>query len=95
MAPEVLARGALMLVDAVRNLHALGVPLPAALDAASGVPARLVGRADLGTRRPGAVADVVVLDEALTVRETFVAGHPAYVPDLLFIAATGAATARI
>ena len=72
----VLAGGELMLVDAVRNLHALGVPLPAALDAASGVPARLVGRADLGTRRPGAVADVVVVDEALTVRETFVPGHP-------------------
>ena len=83
-----------MLVDAVRNLHALGVPLPAALDAASGVPARLVGRADLGTRRPGAVADVVVRDDALTVRASSQATRRTS-PDLLFIAATGAATARI
>lgn len=85
-----------MLVDAVRNLHALGVPLHAALDAASGVPARLVGRADLGTLRPGAVADVVVLDDALTVRGTFVAGPPGVRRlTCCSVAATGAATARI
>ena len=31
------------MLDAVRNLHALGVPLPAALHAASAVPARVLG----------------------------------------------------
>jgi N-acetylglucosamine-6-phosphate deacetylase len=74
----VLAGGAVTLVEAVRNLHALGVPLPAAVDAASRVPADLIGRRDLGRLRHGAPADLVVLDDALTVRATFVAGHPRY-----------------
>ena len=71
----VLAGSALTLIDAVRNLHGLGIALPAAVTAASRVPARLVRRDDLGTLRPGATADVVVLDDALTVRETFVGGR--------------------
>jgi N-acetylglucosamine-6-phosphate deacetylase len=71
----VLAGSALTMIDAVRNLHALGIALPAAVAAASRVPARLVRRADLGTLRPGATADVVVLDDGLTVRETFVGGR--------------------
>ncbi|HSJ43817.1 MAG TPA: N-acetylglucosamine-6-phosphate deacetylase [Euzebyales bacterium] len=73
-----LAGGAATLVEAVRNLHALGVPLPAAVDAASRVPANLIGRRDLGRLRPGAAADLLVLDDALTVRATFVAGHTRY-----------------
>ena len=36
------------MIEAVRNLHALGAELEAALAAASTVPARIVGRADLG-----------------------------------------------
>lgn len=71
----VLAGSALTMIDAVRNLHALEIALPAAVAAASRVPARLARRDDLGTLRPGATGDVVVLDDALTVRETFVGGR--------------------
>src|SRR5438876_900361 len=42
--PEgVLAGSALTMIEAVRNLHSLGVPLPEALAAASAVPARVLG----------------------------------------------------
>ena len=74
-----LAGSALTMIDAVRNLHALGVPLADAVGAATRVPARLAGRDDLGVVRPGAPADLVVLDDRLDVRTTLVAGatHPA------------------
>jgi N-acetylglucosamine-6-phosphate deacetylase len=62
--------------EAVRRLVGLGVALPDAVDAASGAPARLLGRHDLGTLRPGARADVVVLDDDLAVRRVLVAGQP-------------------
>jgi N-acetylglucosamine-6-phosphate deacetylase len=58
---------------AVRNVHALGVPLTEAVAAATRVPARLLGRDDIGVLRPGAAADVVILDDRLDVRQTFVA----------------------
>ena len=44
----VLAGSALTMIEAVRNLHALGVPLADALGAATAVPARVIGRADVG-----------------------------------------------
>lgn len=73
-----LAGSALTMIDAVRNVHALGLPLAQAVDAASRVPAGLLGRDDLGVLRPGAAADVVVIDDRLDVRATLVAGdtHP-------------------
>ena len=49
----VLAGSVLTMIDAVRNLHALGVPLEAALDAATAVPARVIG-ADAGRIEIGA-----------------------------------------
>jgi N-acetylglucosamine-6-phosphate deacetylase len=58
----------------VRNLHALGVALEEALAAASTVPARIVGRNDLGRLAVGAPADVVVLDDRLEVQRALVAG---------------------
>ncbi len=60
-----LAGSALTMLDAVRNLHALGVPLVEAIGAATAVPARLLGRPDLGVLEPGARAGVVVLDDRL------------------------------
>jgi len=67
--------GSVATMDAgVRNLVALGAGLADALDAASRVPARLVGRSDLGALRPGAPADIVVLDDSMTVRRTLVDG---------------------
>ena len=72
-----LAGSALTMIEAVRNLHALGVELEAALAAASTVPARILGRADLGRLAVGAPADVVVLDDRLEVQRVLVAGGDA------------------
>jgi N-acetylglucosamine-6-phosphate deacetylase len=69
-----LAGSALSMVDAVRNLHALGADLADALGAATAVPARIAGREDLGRLAVGAPADVVVLDDNLEVRRVLVAG---------------------
>lgn len=70
----VLAGSSLTLIEAVRRLHALGVPLADAVGAATAVPARVARRPDLGSLRPGADADVVVLDDALAVRRVVLAG---------------------
>jgi N-acetylglucosamine-6-phosphate deacetylase len=69
-----LAGSKLTMAEAVRNLHALGVPLAEALAAATSIPAALAGRPDLGRLAPGRPADIVVLDDALEVRRVLVAG---------------------
>jgi N-acetylglucosamine-6-phosphate deacetylase len=70
----VLAGSVLTMVDAVRNLHDLGVPLEAALEAATSVPARVIG-ARAGRLEIGAAADVVVLSEELQVQRVLVGGE--------------------
>jgi len=59
----VIAGTALTLLEAVRNLHALGASFEDAVGAATIVPARLLGRPELGTLE----AAVVVLDDRLEV----------------------------
>ena len=71
----VLAGSSITLIDAVRRLHALGVPFADAIGAATTVPARIARRPALGSLRPGAAADVVVLDDALEIRTVFVGGE--------------------
>ena len=71
----VLAGSSLTLLEAVRGLHALGVPLADAVGAATAVPARVARRPDLGSLTPGAPADVVVLDDALELRTVLVGGE--------------------
>ena len=44
----VLAGSVLTMIEAVRNLHALGVPLEEAVGAATSAPARLLGEPELG-----------------------------------------------
>lgn len=66
-----LAGSALTLDAAVREACLLGIPLTAALIAATEAPADLLGRTDIGRLVPGAPADVVVLDDALAVRATY------------------------
>jgi N-acetylglucosamine-6-phosphate deacetylase len=73
-ADEVLAGSTVCMVDAVRNLVALGAPVEAALAAASEVPARIAGRPELGTLAPGAEADVIVLDDGLEIVRVLVHG---------------------
>jgi N-acetylglucosamine-6-phosphate deacetylase len=70
----VIAGTALTMLDAVRNLHALGVSFEAAVGAATTVPARLLGRSDVGVLDVGVCADVVVLDDRLDVLRTVCAG---------------------
>jgi N-acetylglucosamine-6-phosphate deacetylase len=64
---------------AVRNAAVwAGLGAAAAIRMASEVPARLLGRDDLGLLRVGALADLVLLDRDLTVRETLVGGRSVY-----------------
>ena len=71
----VLAGSSSSLIDGVRWLHALGIPLADAVAAATAVPARIVRRPRLGALRPGAAADVVVLDDALEIKRVLVGGE--------------------
>jgi N-acetylglucosamine-6-phosphate deacetylase len=63
----VFAGTVLTMIDAVRNLHALGIPFEEAIGAATSVPARILGRHDLGALEPGGRADLVVLDDRLEI----------------------------
>ena len=69
-----LAGSALTMIEGVRNLQRLGVPLPDALRAAAEVPARIARRPDLGRLAPGAAADLVVLDDRTEVVRVLVDG---------------------
>lgn len=69
-----LAGSLLRMDQAVRNLVDLGASIEDAVDAATRVPARLIGRNDIGSLAEGAPADIVILDDALTVQRTLVAG---------------------
>ncbi|HVX32491.1 MAG TPA: amidohydrolase family protein [Solirubrobacterales bacterium] len=71
-----LAGSTLTMLDAVRNAHALGIPLAAALRAATEAPAAMARRPDLGRLAPGARADLVVLDDALDLRRVLRGGVP-------------------
>ncbi|HET7309769.1 MAG TPA: N-acetylglucosamine-6-phosphate deacetylase [Mycobacteriales bacterium] len=70
LADGTLAGSVLSMDKAVRNLVELGIPLEEAVRAATTVPARLHGREDIATLRPGTTADVVVLDDALVPLRT-------------------------
>ena len=70
-----LAGSVLTMIDAVRNLHALGVPFEQAVGAATEVPARFLARTDVGFLEPGALADVVVLDDRLEIQTVLCAGR--------------------
>jgi N-acetylglucosamine-6-phosphate deacetylase len=74
----VFAGTVLTMHDAVRNLHALGVSLSEAVGAATVVPARIIGRPDLGVLEPGMRADIVVLDDRLDIARV-IAGGSAFV----------------
>jgi N-acetylglucosamine-6-phosphate deacetylase len=70
----VLAGSALTMIEAVRNLHAIGVPLAEAVDAATAVPARVLGRSEIGHLDVGLPADVVILDDNVEIARVLVAG---------------------
>ncbi|MFL5946264.1 MAG: N-acetylglucosamine-6-phosphate deacetylase [Gaiellaceae bacterium] len=74
-ADQVLAGSTVCMIDAVRNLVALGASVEEALSAATAVPARIAGRPDLGTLAPGSPADILVLDDSLEIRRVLVRGE--------------------
>jgi N-acetylglucosamine-6-phosphate deacetylase len=74
LADGLLAGSVLTMDAAVRNLHGCGASLADAVHAATAAPARLLGRPDLGVLRPGATADITVLDDELRVVRTIVGG---------------------
>jgi N-acetylglucosamine-6-phosphate deacetylase len=76
-ADRVLAGSTVPMIEAVRNLVALGAPVASALAAASAVPARIAGRPELGTLEPGSAADIVVLDDRLEIVRVLVSGDHA------------------
>ena len=69
-----LAGSASTMIDAVRRVVGLGLPLHEALFAASATPARILGRDDVGRLAPGLPADVVVLDDRLELSAVLVGG---------------------
>jgi N-acetylglucosamine-6-phosphate deacetylase len=71
----VLAGSVLTMIEAVQNFHTLGIPLPAALDAASSIPAGVLGNGTIGRLAPGFPADIVVVDDNLSLERVLVAGE--------------------
>jgi len=70
-----LAGSVLTMVEAVRNLSALGASLPDAVAAATSVPAAVLGLDEVGRLAPGLPADVVVLNDRVEVERVLVAGE--------------------
>jgi N-acetylglucosamine-6-phosphate deacetylase len=73
-----LAGTGLRLDDAVARAFALGVSAADAIEAASRVPADVLGRDDLGRIAPGAQADLVWLGPDFRTRATWIGGELAY-----------------
>lgn len=63
------------IMEGLRNLVSIGIPLESAVKMASYNPARTIGMADrIGSIAPGKSADLVLLDEELKVTAVFVDG---------------------
>ncbi len=63
-----------------KRLHAAGYPAAECVSMATLVPARMLGLTDRGDIALGAVADLNLLDDSLTVLRTYLAGEPADAP---------------
>jgi len=74
LADGTLAGSVLRMDEAVANTVAAGVALPAAVAAATRIPADLIGRPDLGRLAPAAAADLTWLGDDLRARASWVAG---------------------
>lgn len=70
-----LAGSTLTLDVAIRTAVAAGVPLTDAVRAATEIPARALGRSDLGTLEVGSPADAVLLTETYEVEAVWAAGR--------------------
>jgi N-acetylglucosamine-6-phosphate deacetylase len=75
LADGTLAGADLTLAQAVGNLvRHVGLSPERALSMASSIPAKVIGRPDLGHLRPGAAADFVHLTDELTLDATWRGG---------------------
>jgi N-acetylglucosamine-6-phosphate deacetylase len=73
-----IAGSGLRLDAAIANVVAAGVDLRSAVDAASRLPADILGRPDLGRIEAGGTADLVWLGDDLSARATWLAGRLAF-----------------
>ena len=73
-----IAGSGLRLDAAIANVVAAGVDLRSAVDAASRLPADILGRPDLGRIEAGATADLVWLGDDLSARASWLAGRLVY-----------------
>jgi len=71
----VLAGSVLTMIEAVRNLHALGVPVEDAVVAATATPAQVLGDPELGRIDAGLPADLVVLNDRVEIERVLVGGE--------------------
>ncbi len=69
-----LAGSTVTMIEAIRNLHALGSPFEEAVLAATEVPARVISDSTAGRLATGLPADLVVLTDALEISRVLVAG---------------------
>ncbi len=74
LADGTLAGAVRPLAWGLRMLVELGVPIVEAVDAVTRTPARVVGRDDIAVLRPGARADLVVLDDDFAVKQVLLGG---------------------
>src|SRR5262249_1407650 len=70
-----LAGSTLTMIEAVRNLHSLGVPFEDAIGAATEVPARVLRLPASGRIGIGLPADIVVLSDDLEIERVVVEGR--------------------
>ncbi len=70
-----LAGSSISLLDAVQNVVRFGLPLEAAVYAASTAPALAVGLKDVGAIELGRAADLLVLDKDLNLAAVFINGQ--------------------
>jgi N-acetylglucosamine-6-phosphate deacetylase len=70
-----IAGSAVTMDQSIRNVVGLGVELSVAIAAASTNPARVIAAGDRGSIEVGRRADLVVLDDDLLVRQTWVGGQ--------------------
>ena len=70
-----LAGSSIHLMDGLRRAVSFGVPLEAAVLAATAVPAKVIHRDDeIGALAPGLAADLVILDQDLRLRAVYIDG---------------------
>ena len=73
---DTIAGSSIHLLDGLRRAVSFGVPLEAAVTAATLTPAKVIGRDDtIGSLEAGKCADFVLLDNNLEVRAVFIDGR--------------------